>query len=195
MKTSVAVTLAVVLSAVATGAQEREADHAQLREMLRTVETAVSDNQLDTLLPLLDDDFALTMLDQTLITSPAELKAYFQRHFEASGAVLKSVRIKPEADVLTRFLDENTGVNRGTSTDTYTLRSGTQVVLHTRWSGTFRKVDGRWKIVALHVGANVLDNPILGFAQRGRQLWGAGGVVLGVVLGFLLGRRGAARRA
>lgn len=194
MKTSVAMTLAAVLSAGAASAQEREADHVQLRDMLRTVETAVNENKLETLLPLLDDDFALTMLDQTLITSPAELKAYFQRHFEAPGAVLKSVRIQPEADVLTRFLDENTGVNRGTSTDTYTLKSGTQVVLHTRWSGTFRKVDGRWRIVALHVGANVLDNPLLGFAQRGRQLWGAGGVVVGALLGFLLGRRGATRR-
>lgn len=195
MKTPVAVTLAVALSALAAGAEERQADHARLREMLRTVTSAVNDNQLDKLLPLLDDDFALTMLDQTLITSPDELKAYFRRHFEAPGAVLRSVHIEPEADVLTRFLDETSGVNRGTSTDTYTLRTGTQVVLHTRWSGVFRKLDGRWKIVSLHVGANVLDNPMLDFARRGRQLWGAGGVVLGALLGFALGRRRTARRS
>lgn len=189
MKTSVAVVLALSLGTVMARAQDHEADHAQLREMRQLVETAVNENKLDTILPLLDDDFALTMLDQVLITRPAELKSYFERHFEAPGSVLKSVHIKPEADVLTRFLDESTGVNHGTSTDTYTLRNGSQVVLHTRWSGTFRKVDGRWKIVGLHVGANVLDNPILGFAQRGRHLWGGGGVVLGALLGFLLGRR------
>jgi hypothetical protein len=63
------------------------------------------------------------------------------------------------------------------------------VVLKTRWTATVHKADdGHWKIAALHIGANVLDNPILGFAARTRYLWAAGGLGLGALIGFLLGR-------
>ena len=157
--------------------------------MLRTAKEAVNGRQLAPLVALLDKGFALTMLDQTLITEPRQLEEYFERHFDAPGAVLKSVHIDPEAEILTVFPVEGVGVNRGTSTDTYTLKSGQQVVLKTRWSATLRKAeDGKWKIVLLHVGANVLDNPILAFAGRTRHLWGAGGLAVGALVGVLIGR-------
>jgi ketosteroid isomerase-like protein len=164
-------------------------DHQELRAMLRTAKDAVNQRQMAPLVALLDRDFSITMLDQTLVTEPAQLEEYFRRYFDAPGAVLKSVHIDPQAEVLTRFLGGDVGVNRGTSTDTYTLRSGQQLVLHTRWTATLRRADdGRWKIATLHVGANVLDNPILGYASRTRHLWGAGGLVLGLALGVLFGR-------
>jgi ketosteroid isomerase-like protein len=189
MRTTFALVLASSLLSAAAPAQERDPDHEELRAMLRTVKQAVNDRQLPPLVGLLDRGFAITMLDQTLITEPRQLEEYFQRHFDAPGSVLKSVHIEPEAEILTAFVPGGVGVNRGTSTDTYTLKSGQQVVLKTRWSATLRKAeDGKWKIVLLHVGANVLDNPILGFAGRTRHLWGAGGLVLGALLGFLVGR-------
>jgi hypothetical protein len=181
-----AVAVLVVGSVDPAGAQ-RERDHDQLRALARTVKEAVNANRLDDLLPLLAKGFSITMVDQTLVTQPGQIKEYFRRYFEAPDAVLKSVRIEPEADVLTEFLDETTGVNHGTSTDTYTLRSGRQVVFRTRWSGTFRKYDDQWKIVSLHVGTNFLDNPLLQAAEATRYLWGAGGLVLGAVAGGLGG--------
>ena len=164
-------------------------DHEELRAMMRTVKDAVNNNRLDEVLPLLDRDFSLTMVDQTLITEPAQLIDYFRERFEAKGSSLKSVHIDPEADVLTRFLDDRTGVNHGTSTDTYTLKNGRQVVLKTRWSGTFGKVDDHWKIVNLHVGVNMLDNPLLKAAEMTRYGWGFGGLLIGASVGFLSRRR------
>ena len=188
---SLAAALAL-LPAAAARAQERPPDgpdHQELRAMLRTARDAVIQRQLAPLIALLDRDFSITMLDQTLITEPAQLEAYFRRYFDAPGSVVKSVHIEPEADVLTQFPAEDVGVNRGTSTDTYTLKSGQQVVLKTRWTATLRKAeDGHWKITTLHIGVNALDNPILGFAGRTRYLWGAGGAVVGLILGILLGR-------
>jgi hypothetical protein len=196
--------IAAVVAGLLTGSPlpadaQREQDHDQLRALARTVKEAVNANRLDDLLPLLAKGFSITMVDQTLVTQPGQIKEYFRRYFEAPDAVLKSVRIEPEADVLTEFLDESTGVNRGSSTDTYTLRNGRQVVFRTRWSGTFRKYDDQWKIVNLHVGTNFLDNPLLQAAEATRYLWGAGGLLLGVVAGGLGGwwltrRRGPAPR-
>jgi hypothetical protein len=192
MKKMTLVLALLLVPPLAAIAQERapdHPDHEELRAMLRTAKQAVNDRRLGPLVSLLDREFAIVMLDQTLITEPRQLEEYFHRHFDAPGSVLKSVHIEPEAEILTTFLADGVGVNRGTSTDTYTLKSGQQVVLKTRWSATLRKAeDGKWKIVLLHVGANVLDNPILGFAARTRHFWGAGGLVLGALLGVLVGR-------
>ena len=185
------------VSPVPPAAADRERDHEALRAMMRTVKTAVNENRLDDILPLLAKDFSVTMVDQTLITEPGQLKEYFRKTFAAPDSILKSVRIEPEADILTGFLDDATGINRGTSTDTYTLKSGQQVVLKTRWSGTFRRIDDKWKIVNVHVGVNFLDNPVLQVARTAVYWWGAGGLLAGAAVGFAaawLWRRPATRR-
>ncbi|EKD26401.1 MAG: hypothetical protein ACD_79C01221G0011 [uncultured bacterium] len=33
--------------------------------------------------------------------------------------------------------------------------------MKTRWTAVVIKEDNQWKIVAVHIGANVMDNPIL----------------------------------
>lgn len=175
--------VALVAGAPVSGRAQREAEHEELRAIARKIEDAVNAGRLDELTPLLAKDFSITMVDQTLVTEPGQIKEYFRRYFEAPDAILKTVHIEPEADILTAFLDDTTGVNHGTSTDTYTLRNGRQVVFRTRWSGTFRKYDGQWKIVNLHVGTNFLDNPLLTAARAERWVWGAGGLVGGLVVG------------
>src|SRR5881296_3093886 len=61
---------------------DHASDHEELRAMMRTVKDAVNNNRLEEVLPLLDRDFSLTMVDQTLITEPARLIAYFRERFE-----------------------------------------------------------------------------------------------------------------
>jgi hypothetical protein len=204
MKISVGRTAAVVaaLAAVLAGwpgpvRAQHERDHEELRRMARTITDAVNGGRFDELTPLLAKDFSLTMVDQTVVTEPGQIKEYFRRYFQAPDAILKSVRIQPEADILTHFLDDVTGVNRGGSTDTYTLKDGRQVVFHTRWTGTFRKYDDQWKVVTLHVGVNFLDNPILTATRVERWVWGGAGLVTGLLVaggaGWLVFRRLRAR--
>jgi hypothetical protein len=194
---AVAAVLVLAAAGSAPAATDRERDHVELRALARALKQAVDAGRLEDVAPYLAKDFSVTMLDQTLVTEPAQLTQYFRKYFQAPDAPLKSVRIEPEADILTRFLDDVTGVNHGTSTDTYTLRSGREVVLRTRWSGTFRKYDDQWKIVNLHVGVNFLDNPLLAAATAARYAWGAGGLVLGAAVGaaggFVVARRRARR--
>ncbi|MHC5211436.1 MAG: nuclear transport factor 2 family protein [Planctomycetota bacterium] len=184
----VVITLIPALAAV-TWAQDRAADHEALRVMRAAVAQAVSAHDADALAALLDDPFSITMVDQTHITSVEELRDHFARLFEGDDAVLESVRIEPEADVLSRFPGESLAVNHGNSRDTYTLTRGGEVVLDSRWTGMFRKTDAGWKITALHAGVNMLDNPVLSLAERIKFWWGGGGLIVGVVLGSFLRRR------
>jgi cellobiose-specific phosphotransferase system component IIC len=51
------------------------------------------------------------------------------------------------------------------------------------------KKDGVWKAASIHFSTNVLDNAILNRVRD--MLWwiGGGGVLLGLVIGWLIGKR------
>lgn len=190
-------TLLLALPGQASGADpSHEKDLEELRAVLKTVRDAVNSDNLDALIPVLHKEFSITMVDQALLTNMTELKDYFHKRFKAEGAFLTSVKIDPVTDGPTRFIDGKTGINRGASTDTYTLRNGKEVALKPRWTSTaLRDEDGKWKIVSLHVGVNMLDNPILTTAEYLQYWWGGGGLILGFVIGYLVRPRRKAAAA
>jgi hypothetical protein len=119
--------------------------------------------------------------------------------FHAKGAVLTSMKTEPTADILTQFLDDNTGVCYGSTVDTYILRSGQTVLMTNRWSATVVREDGQWKAALVHVGTDFMDNPLLtkvsAFWRGAAIVTGAGGVILGLILGRLAARRKVAAPA
>lgn len=168
-----------------TAKGEREQDHEALRALLRTVTDSINNDDLNALDLVLHDSFSITMVDQAHITSIDEFRAYFRDRFESEGALLESLMIEPTADILTEFVSDTVGVNYGTSVDTYTLKGGRKVVLHSRWTATTVKTDEGWKISTVHAGVNMLDNPILRALEKVRYFWGVGGAVIGLIAGLV----------
>jgi len=186
--------LALMVPPSLSSAENREADHDALRQLRDTITRAVNTDNLDLITPLLHDDVSITMVDQTVITSAPQLKEYFDKMFKAEGSILEDVQIEPKADMETMLVSDRLGVNRGSSTDTYTLKAGRTVVLNTRWTSSVIKEDGRWKLLTLHVGVDMLDNPILAAIGQLKYWWGAIGLLLGMIAMFVLGRLLRARR-
>jgi hypothetical protein len=176
----------ILCAAAAAQNPERDnKDHDDLRALLRTFTEAFNSRNIDPLLPYLHKDFSITMVNQDVVTDPKALKAYIDGQFTGPGARLQDVKIKPETDILTLLYDGRIGVNRGSSTDTYTLKDGRIFTLTTRWTGTAIHEDGKWKVLNGHIGLNILDNPILDEVEKLRWIWGAAGLLIGVVLGAL----------
>jgi len=167
---------------------EDKQDHEQLRTLLATFTQAFNNRNLDPLLPHLHPNFTVTMVNQDVVTQPAELKGYLDKQFSGPNPLIKDVKIKPEADILTVFVNGKIGINRGSSIDTYTLPDGRVVTLNTRWTGTAIKDGETWKVLNAHIGLNAIDNPILDAMEKLKWMWAGGALVLGVVLGFLAGR-------
>lgn len=165
---------------------EDKQDHEALRALLATFTKAFNTRNLDPLLPHLHPQFTVTMVNQDVVTSPGELKGYLAQQFDGPDALLTDVKIKPDADVLTAFVDGRIGINRGSSVDTYTLKDGRVVTLNTRWTGTAIKDGGQWKILNAHIGLNAIDNPILDGMEKLKWLWTGGALAVGLVAGFLL---------
>lgn len=171
----------------------READHVALRALREKVATAIDKQDVKALASCFARQFAFTTVDQTVVTSEAELQTYFDRMFRSKDALVTSMKTEPTADILTRFVDANTGVCYGSTKDTYTMRSGKVVEMNVRWSATLVKENGEWKIALAHAGTDFLANPVLDqmtqFTKTVGLVAALGGLLVGLLLGWRAGRR------
>ncbi len=140
---------------------ERKADHRLLVELREKVTTAINNRDIKNLAVCFAKKFVVTTVDQSTITSEKGLEEYYARIFTGPDSLVADMKIEPKADVLTQFLDQNTGYCYGSSMDTYTLKKGIITVLNSRWTATVIKEKKGWRIAAIHAGVNFLDNPVL----------------------------------
>jgi ketosteroid isomerase-like protein len=174
-----------------------EADHEihqELRGILTTVQTAVNSGNYDAMLPVLSKDIRATTITQEVMSGHDQVSAYF-KHWFGPGGFLKKLNMTFNADALTELSPDKTwGVVRGFGVERYTLADGRQYDMQTRWTATVvKEADGKWRLRTIHFGTNFLDNPILTEAKRAvvkyAAIAGGAGLALGLLLGFLLGRR------
>ena len=191
---SILLLICLLASPLAAEDDPRAADHEQLRGLLQEARRAVNEYDLDALGRLLAPGFVVVLADQTVITDLDGLKAYFHAMFRAEDAPLRGISIEPEALALSRFIDGRVAVDYGMSTDTYLLPGEQPLSMESRWTATLVQTEGRWQIQSLHAGVNILDNPILTAARQGFYLWALGGLLLGALMGWMVGR-GRRRRS
>jgi len=177
----------------ASAQEERSQDHEQLRALLKLGADALTTRQLDKIAPYLNPEFTLVTVDNRKLKGVGELQAYWNELFDGQTPLLKSMEAHPEADELTTFLDDNTGIVYGTSNDRYTFTDGEVRDMPSRWSAVVEKDGDAWKLVSVHLSANVLDNPVIDAvkttAKRMTVMVGVVGLGIGLVIGFLLRRR------
>ena len=168
----------------------READHAALRQLRDKAATAINNLDSKTLATCFAKEFAFTTVNQSVLTNQAQVQDFFDQMFHSKDALISGMKSEPTADILTRFIDQNTGVCYGSTKDTYTLKSGEVVTMTNRWSATVVKENGEWKIAMAHVGTDFLKNPVLdrtaAFAKKLAFGAGIGGLALGLILGRLM---------
>ena len=174
-----------------------EPDHAiheELRGILSTLQQSINDAKFDAMLPVISDRVMATTITQEIMSNRKEVSAYFSRWF-GPGGYLKKLDMALNADALTELSpDKSWGLVRGSGTEGYTLSDGRRYDMKTRWTAVVAKEpDGKWRLRAIHIGTNFLDNPILSEAER--ALWkvgigaGLGGLLLGALAAFVLARR------
>lgn len=152
-----------------------EADHEQLRQLLKTAQDAVNNDQPELLQAYLHKDYVITVMNQELVTEEKTVEQLFYEWFKKPDAILQSLHIEPEASILTNIYEGRFGVGYGTSADTYELTDGRKFTFNSKWTATMIKEDGQWKLLALHVGVDPIDNPLI---DGYRSAFGFGGVLI-----------------
>jgi len=148
----------------------------------------------DAMLPVLSKDIRATTITQETMSGPAQVSIYFRKWF-GPGGFLKKLNMTFSADALTELsADKTWGIVRGSGMERYTLADGRMFDMPTRWTATVvKEADGKWRLRTIHIGTNFLDNPVLAAAKSAAVKYsaiaGGGGLLIGALLGFLLGRR------
>lgn len=174
-------------------AEERHADHEALRAILKRGAEALNTGNFDAMAPFLHSQFTIVTVDNQKFTTLDAFRTYWNGLFKGEKRMLDKIETNPVADDLTRFLAEDVGVTHGVSSDTYHFRDGDVRKMQVRWTAVVAREGGVWKLVKLHMSSNLLDNPVLDAvrqtATRTAALAGGAALALGVLLGYLLGRR------
>jgi len=183
------VTLFLILTST-TAFSAEEADHAiheELRGLLQGMQQAINSENWSDLEPYFHENLRVTTINQEIVFERSEITDYFERWF-GEGGYLASLDISLTADDLTELYGDKTfGIVRGSGIEKYILADGRDFDMETRWTATVIKdTDGQWRILALHIGTNFLDNPILSVAESSLKTFAAGGVLAGLILGWLL---------
>jgi len=168
--------------------------HEGLRGILQTLQASINSGNFNAMLPVISKDIRATTITQEVLSSHGEVSSYFNKWF-GPGGYLKKLDMKLDADALTELSPDKTwGLVRGSGLENYTLSDGRSYPMKTRWTAVVTKEDDdKWRLRAIHIGTNFLDNPILSEAEAAAKKYTAfgvaGGGAAGLVLGFLLGRR------
>lgn len=179
----------LMLASTAAFTQE-EPDHAiheELRAVLQGMQQAINDERYSDLEPFFHENLRVTTINQEIISERSEITKYFDRWF-GEGGYLASLEISLTADNLTELYgDKSFGIARGSGLEKYVLSDGRDFDMITRWTATLVKdTDGEWRILALHIGTNFLDNPILSVAESALKESAVIGALAGLILGWLI---------
>jgi len=197
-RTTIILVILLLLTMGNLSAQEtvpaQEADHEALRTIKDEITLAINNQDIDQLRKYFTEDFVFTTVDQTVLTDLASMKDYYDLMLKADDSLVSSLQMAPEAEIQTVFLDENTGYCYGVSEDTYAVRSsGQSVSMNSRWTALVVKESGQWKIKAVHVGVNFIDNPLIdslkSLAWRNSLIAVVIGILLGLVTGVIVSRK------
>ena len=185
----------ICAASLAYAAEEPDhAIHEELRGVLRTIESAINSGEYDKMLPVLSEQVRATPVTQEFIHNKSEIVPYFTKLFGKGGELAK-LEMNLNADQLTELAaDKSWGIVTGDGIEKYVLSDGRPYELHTRWTAALiKEADERWRLRAIHMGVDFLDNPVLAEYKRSAiymTMAGAGGgLLVGLFFGWLFARR------
>lgn len=152
-----------------------EADHDQLRQLLATAREAINAGQPELLVPFLHKDHVITVITQEIVNENKSIKQWYAEWFQKPGSPLQRMTTEPKASILTNIYDGKFGVCYGASIDTYELKDGRTFKMDAKWTATVLKENGQWKLLALHVGVDPINNALI---DSYRSALGLGGVMI-----------------
>lgn len=171
--------------------------HAEDRQLLlkifHEIEDSINSQSLDRMAKQMDPEGVVVWANGEISRGPAEVLTYYDRMVKGTDRILTKYTTSAKLNGHARFLgDGSVAIADGTMVDEFTPVSRGAFKLDSKWTMTAHKVNGEWKVVELHLSANVFNNVLLDEAKSALMYTGGGGALVGLLLGWFVGRRGRA---
>ena len=169
------------------------ADREQLLKIFHEVEDSINSQSLERMAKQMDASATVVWANGEISRGPAEVLAYYDRMVKGKDRILTRYTTSAKLNGHARFLGDGTvAIADGTMVDVFTPVSRGVFQLDSKWTMTAAKIDGEWKVVGLHLSSNVFNNVLLDEAKSVLKMVGGGGVFVGLLVGYFLGRKGRA---
>lgn len=191
MKTLLPLFMVIALPIVATGPSLADATdpHAADREALIKVfhemEAAINDQNVERMVAQMTPDATVTWLNGEVSRGHDQIRAYYQRMVKGPERILDKYTTAAKIGAHARFFGD-VAVADGTMRDSFFPVSRGPFQLDSNWSSVSVKVDGQWKVAAMHLSANVFTNDLIAEAKSAAWKTGIGGAIAGLLLGLLV---------
>ena len=181
------VSLALALCSAMVRAEDPR--HDELRQLRDEVFKAYEARDLEGLLKYVHPNVLVTWQNGEQNFGVDQLRSFYKVMMQGDAPIVRDVKSELIIDQLATLHEPNTAIAGGTLKDQFKLNSGLNFHLNSQWSATLVKESDGWKIASFHVSGNLFDNPLLSAAKA--ALWSVGGIAaaLGLIIGFILGKR------
>lgn len=166
-----------------------DAIHNELRAMRAVLMDAINKGDIERELTYLTTNVVVTWHNAEVSRGREGVRDYYNRMMRGPNPVVSDFSAEVNVDALTTLYGDNMGIAYGSSVEHFKLTNGKKFDLKGRWSTTMVKQDGRWLIASLHASTNIFDNVMLD-TVKDYAAWAAiATLVIGIVVGWLIGRR------
>jgi hypothetical protein len=160
-------------------------DRKQLLKIFSEVEGSINSQSLDRMAQQMDANAVVVWANGEVSRGPAEVLAYYDRMVKGKDRILTKYTTSAKLHGHARFLGDGTvAIADGTMEDEYTPIIRGPFKLSAKWTTTAAKINGEWKVVALHLSANVFNNVLLDEAKAALLYTALGGAAAGAIIGF-----------
>lgn len=161
-------------------------DRKQLLQIFSEIEKGINEQNIDRMVAQMDEHATVIWLNAEASRGHADIRAYYRRMVGTGDAILKKYTTTAKVAAPARFFGD-IAVADGTMVDEFLPIRRDAFKLDSNWSVTCAKRDGKWKIVHLHLSANVFNNHLLDEVKQMVWYAAAGGLLAGLVLMWVIG--------
>ncbi|MCM8594339.1 hypothetical protein [Accumulibacter sp.] len=170
------------------------ADRQALLALFREMEASINAQDVERMIAQMDRAATVTWLNGEVSRGHDEIRAYYHRMVRGEQRILDRYLTKAKVGAPARFFGGGeVAVADGTMVDEFFPVARGPFSLNSNWTSTSAKIDGEWKVVALHLSSNVFTNSLLKEARAALWYAAIGAGLGGVVVGWLVGRLGRKR--
>ncbi|MEO5803287.1 MAG: nuclear transport factor 2 family protein [Verrucomicrobiota bacterium] len=168
--------------------------HQELRQLRDGLLAAMNKSDIEATLQFLHTNVVVTWHNAEVSRGHEGVRAYNNRVMTGPSKIVESFKCDVKVDELTSLYGDKTGICYGSSDEHFVLVGGKKLDLKGRWTATLVKENGRWLIASLHASTNLFDNVMLDIAKKTAWIAAIASLLLGIVGGWLIGRRRKAER-
>jgi ketosteroid isomerase-like protein len=163
--------------------------HAELRKVRAEMVDAINKDDRGKLMSHLHKNIVVTFMDGETVRGHDGVQKYFDAKLKGNPPVVQAYSVSPKVDELSIIYGGDTAIAFGGSEDYFKLSRGLEFPVQNRWTATLVKEDGKWLLAAFHASVGLFDNPLLDLTRRFTYWVGGGAAVIGLLVGWLIGRR------